>query len=395
MEENRKYKYSSKEEYSNINKQVVSNLQQEHESKENLTVYKINVDYYYEYEMYYLTIPNEYLNQIEDLRKRKEDIFSKGRILTFSKENSDFSFDAVIDSTEEETYAYLVPIKIKYRYNYDLVGEYIINERIADLTYAIMKDAINEFVQGNCCSKNLEKYILGENMSQYNNKELRHIFNYNRYYLKSIPYYAKLSDFQETQMKKIFFNEMNTLELKSNSNENLICLIIYAIFQIRKNVKDKILICSSSNSVADSISLDLLNMNDYINYPLNILRIYAKNQEIIQRNKKLNEISFHKIMKNNFGLDFNDRYEKKDWIISNSDIIVSTCVNSYNDDIINYKFPFIIIIDANNSNENENLIPITLKAKHVVLISYEEKVSEETNLYERMKNLYPENHINI
>ena len=92
---------------------------------------------------------------------------------------------------------------------------------------------------------------------------------------------------------------------------------------------------------------------------------------------------------------FIDRNEKKNWIIRRNDIIVSTCVNSYNDDIINYKFPFVIIIDANNSNENENLIPITLKAKHVILISYKENNSEETNLYKRMKHLYPENHINI
>ena len=76
-------------------------------------------------------------------------------------------------------------------------------------------------------------------------------------------------------------------------------------------------------------------------------------------------------------------------------ILLYTCVNSYNDDLINYKFPFVIIIDADNSNENENLIPITLKAKHVLLISYEGYDTEEINLYKRMKNLYPENHCDI
>ena len=31
--------------------------------------------------------------------------------------------------------------------------------------------------------------------------------------------------------------------------------------------------------------------------------------------------------------------EKRKWIIKKHDIIISTCVNSYNDDIINFKFP--------------------------------------------------------
>ena len=123
-----------------------------------------------------------------------------------------------------------------------------------------MKEAIREFIKGNCCSKNLEKYILGEADSNLNNIELKNIFNYNRYYMAGITNFAELSNFQETQMKNIFYNEMNTIELKSKSNKKLICLIIYAIYQIRKNPKDKILVCSSSNNAADAISLELLKL---------------------------------------------------------------------------------------------------------------------------------------
>ena len=74
-----------------------------------------------------------------------------------------------------------------------------------------MRDAINEFIEGKCCSNNLEKYILGQDISSYRNKDLRNIFNYNRYYFASIPNFAELSSFQETQMRKIFFNEMNII----------------------------------------------------------------------------------------------------------------------------------------------------------------------------------------
>ena len=199
---------------------------------------------------------------------------------------------------------------------------------------------------------------------------------------------------QEKELQIIFHQEISTINLKKNTDNRILCLIIYAIYQCRKNMKDKILVCSSSNSVADSISLDLLRMKEYID-KLDILRIYAKNQELIKRNRRLNKISFHQLRRKRYKKKFNDRYEKRKWIIKKHDIIISTCVNSYNDDIINFKFPFVIIIDANNSNENENLIPITLNAKHVLLISYEGSDNGEINLYKRIKNLYPKNHCEI
>ena len=156
--------------------------------------------------------------------------------------------------------------------------------------------------------------------------------------------------------------------------------------------EDKILICSSSNTSADNISLELLDLKKHIK-KLNILRIYAKNQEIIKRHKLLDDITYHKlVLKQENRRNF---FGGRNRLIEKNDIIISTCVNSYCDEIINYKFPYVVIVDADNSNENENLIPITLHAKHVVLIAYEESVSDYVNLYERMKTLYPENHINL
>ena len=55
----------------------------------------------------------------------------------------------------------------------------------------------------------------------------------------------------------------------------------------------------------------------------------------------------------------------------------------------------VIIIDADNSNENENLIPITLNDIFVLIIAYEGYHNEDINLYKRMKSLYPENHCDI
>ena len=122
-----------------------------------------------------------------------------------------------------------------------------------------------------------------------------------------------------------------------------------------------------------------------------MLRIYAKNQEIIKRHEQLKDISYHNLVlkeKNNY-------FGNRDKVIEKSSIVVSTCVNSYSDRLINYDFPFVIIVDADDSSENENLIPITLNAKHVILIAYENSSSTNVNMYKRMKNLYPNNHINL
>ena len=240
MSDNEKYKYSSKKEYSEINKNIVSKKQEEHEKKKDIIYYTINVNYYEEYEMYYLDIPKSYLSQITQLRQRKEDIFAKGKILTFtSTDNKDFYFDAVIDSTED-IYAYLVPIKEKYRYSDDLEGKYIVNERIGDLTYIRLKDAIEEFIEGNCCSKNIENFILGKNVN-YNSSHntLKSIINYNKHYSTDIRNFSRLTYNQSVQLDKIFYNEMNTIKLNANSDNRIICLIIYAIYQTRKKIKIK------------------------------------------------------------------------------------------------------------------------------------------------------------
>ena len=397
MEEERDYKYNSKEDYGEINREIVLDEKSKHQTKQNSIHYNVEVMYYEDYEMYYLIIPEDYLNNIDELIQNKNDIFAKGKILTFSTKN--FSFDAVIDSSEEDPdeegtiYAYLVPIKDEYQHSIDITGNYSVQERNGDLTYERMLDAINLFVKGNYCSKNIENYILGKNITN-KKRELKNVFNYKTEYFNYIYDFAKFTQSQEEKFLNIFYREMNTMKINYDSNNNLICLMIYALYQCRKNINDKILICSSSNTSADSIALDLLRLQDHVE-KFNMLRIYAKNQEKIKRNKRLNKICFHKLMKRRNKKKFKNRQDKKNWLIKKSDIIISTCVNSYNDDLINHKFPFVIIIDADNTNENENLIPITLKAKHVLLIAYEGNQTEDINLYKRMKFLYPGNHYDI
>ena len=399
--EEEKYKYNSKEEYISINKNKVSALQKLHQKNQNTNNYSIYLDYYYPYMRYYIIPPKNYMSQLEQLKNNKEDIFSKGKILTFTSSDQSFYFDAVVESFGEEEqifYCYIVPIKKKYRYrdtnNYksiDLVGNYKVKERSGDLTYIRMKDALDEFSQGYSCSQNLENLILGkyEHIQQQN---LNYLFNFDRYYITKLYNFGYLTKNKIQKIENIFSYVLNTIELSKKTNKKIISFIINAILQRRKQKKDKILICTSSNISADKIALDLMEMNYYTN-TMNLLRVYAKNQELIKRDKNLDQITYHKLIKEEIeDENYSKRRNKGDWLIKNSDIIISTCVNSYTDELINYDFPFVIIADADNASENESLIPITLRAKHVTFISYN---NNEINMYKRMKNLYQNSHFII
>ena len=402
MKQKNKFKYNSKKEYVSINKQKVSSLQKIHQKNQNVNYYTIYLNFYEPNQKYYVIPPKQYISELETLATNKEDIFSKGKILTFTdRSDKNFYFDAIVENFEEEEneyYSYIVPIKKKYRYSMDLIGKYEVKERAGDLTYIRMKDALDEFSQDESCSDTIGSFILGNDFNVRKNNKYN-LFNFNRYYITKLRYFGNLNNHQISVIEKIFKCELNTITLSRNTNVNNICFIINAIFQLRRRRKDKILVCTSSNAAADKIALDLMKMNYYMN-TMNLLRIYAKNQEIIKRNKNLDQITYHKLIKdkNEFGDDNYDysRRERGQLLIDNSDIIISTCVNSYTDEIINYDFPYVIIVDASSTSENECLVPITLRAEHVLLISYgNDDNNDKDNLYNRMKHLYPSCHYNF
>ena len=400
MQKRLKYVFPSMQEYFRYNKEEIRKQRNKYESQKNSISFSVSLKYHRYYRKYFIIIPKIYLNNLNYLRQNKSDIFTKGKILrltSINRYNKNLSFDAVVNGIKINKYnkgvvfAYLIPIKRYYRNSKYLLCNYIIKERNGDLTYERMDDALNGFVQGKNCSNNIQKYILGFNPQQINSyASLNALFNYQRIYPNNIPNYYTLNLSERRQINRLFLKEMNTVLINPDNKFNLICFIIYAVYNMRMNNNDKILICSSSNKAADSIALQLLKMNEYLKQ-LKILRIYAKNQEIVKRNKKLSGISYHKLLMKE--KNRNNYKSGRNLLIENSDIIISTCVNSYCDEMINYEFPFVIIVDANNSNENENLIPITLQAKHVILIGYQKSDSGNLNLYKRMKDIYPENHI--
>jgi hypothetical protein len=224
MSRRERYTYPLIDDYFDINNKIINRERQKHRSQNQITYYTVDVKYFSFYKMYYIIIPRNYLNNLDYLRKNKTDIFAKGKILTFTLKIGfyrEFSFDAVIDSSEEDlykrgvVYAYLVPIKERYRrfhFRDNLLGTYRVEERSGDLTYKRMLDALDDFTNGGMCSENLENYILGDN-DRYliKSRFLNDIFNYRRYYPMNIQDYFRINWYQKTKIDKIFYKEMNTL----------------------------------------------------------------------------------------------------------------------------------------------------------------------------------------
>ena len=189
------YVFESKDDYCDYNHKIIQKEREKHESEKEDIYYDVHVEYFRPYRMYFLIIPKSYLDNVEYLRKNKNDIFAKGKILTFSSESHykrHFKFDAVIDSQEEDpykkgvVYVNLVPIKVRYRYKFarELLGNFIVKERNGDLTYDRMDEAHDDFDNEKCCSKNIEHYILGHEIKR--KKNMNNIFNFARYFPSNI-----------------------------------------------------------------------------------------------------------------------------------------------------------------------------------------------------------------
>ena len=78
------YVFESKDDYCNHNHKIIQEERKKHESEKEDVYYNVHVEYFRPYRMYFLIIPKSYLDNVDYLRKNKNDIFAKGKILTFA-----------------------------------------------------------------------------------------------------------------------------------------------------------------------------------------------------------------------------------------------------------------------------------------------------------------------
>lgn len=69
MNKARKYVFKSKDDYFYYNSRIIEEERTKHESEKDIISYKVNIQYYRPYRMHYITIPKNYLRDIDYLRK--------------------------------------------------------------------------------------------------------------------------------------------------------------------------------------------------------------------------------------------------------------------------------------------------------------------------------------
>lgn len=412
--------YKSRQDYSEQNIPIVESQLKQHLQNQDFLSYKIYLKYFFRLKLYYIDIPFDYKKNLNYYEKYKQNIFSKGKILSFYRctrhnkkfDPNNFKFDAVVFYVEYDlSYAYIIPIRKSLWEN--LNGNYNIKERAGEITYYRMLDAINYFSEekNERLSSVVADKILGRNVNpNREDNELNKIINYKRFFINYLGGFLNISTRQNKSIKGIFQFTMSTVLVRNNTDLKVLGFLVNAIFQRRKDINDKILIASSSNASADKIAMILIEMDEFLKRKskMSLLRIYAKNLEQVKRNKKLEEISFHYLRKQKakfeeeyfFGYNEEDYYfEKGKEIIDNANIVISTCVNSYNENLIDYNFPYVIVIDAKTADENESLIPLTMGARFVSLVSYDNDKDRYNNkdncLYDRMEQLFPYSHFEL
>ena len=386
-------------------------------------------------ERYYFKIPEDF----------KEINLFPGRVLGFKEvgnyNHECISFLAVINKmTYEEKdrcYVWIMPINKHIKSLRGHQGNYKIKEEMCSIPYTRMLEALNLFISDEsenqydgAVAPYLSKRILGqykynENEGEFESKKysskpsieqkaLGKLFEEKPKVITSLENYKELNYNQIVALESVFHRVLNLIQGPPGTGKTfLLSYIVYNIYKFRKNKKNKILLCSPSNSATDNIALSLLKLNEVIDGEMKICRVYSKSREFIDIPDDLFYNSLHGMLMDTFEVDnAYDLYENKkediqteiDYIIEDMDIVIATCSTTWDERIKNFDFPFVIIDEATQCCEIESIIAVVHGCKHLTLIGDQkqlgpvilhpqaEKIGMKVSLFERMLKLYPNLH---
>ena len=108
--------------------------------------------------------------------------------------------------------------------------------------------------------------------------------------------YGELNKSQISILQKVFSNVLNLIQGPPGTGKTFLSsFIAYNIFKFRKDKKEKILLCSPSNSAADNLASNLIKLNNVIGGKMKIMRIYAKSREFLEIPESIQKISLHNL----------------------------------------------------------------------------------------------------
>ena len=426
-----KLKYDNKDEYYQIYKPLlVADMIYTRKIYDNKKEYDIEL-LSNKREKYYFNISEDF-NEIN---------FALGRVLKFSEnkikivyeeeqdeENEPLVFLAIIvnitpcEENDEEYSIWILPINKHITSLKGHTGKYKMKEEFCIIPYQRMSDALDLFVNDDEDDSNifdrpvslyLIRRLLGhssedikkECLAMENNALKNDIFKDipPSQLVTSLDKFGKLNDNQIKALKNIFFNVLNLIQGPPGTGKTFLSsFIVYNIFKFRNNQEDKILLCSPSNSAADNLALNLLKLNNCLKEKMKILRIYSKSREFLEIDKEIEKISLHKMLEKENVNQKEIKEEIIQEIVSNSDIVISTCSTSWDDRIKKFNFPFVLIDEITQCCEIEALISIVHGCKHLILIGDQKQLGPvvlhpkanitgmRISLFERLIKLYPD-----
>ena len=160
--------------------------------------------------------------------------------------------------------------------------------------------------------------------------------------------------------------------------------IVYHLAKLKAG--NKVLVCAPSNIAADQLSEKVEKIG------LKVVRVCAKSRESISSRvehlslhnqlRKLNPKEYKRLFellkkKEEDGIDLtkseHDQYKKlkskaEAVILDDSEVVVTTCIASFDKRLNNYRFPIVLIDEATQACESECILPLLRGAKHAILV---------------------------
>ena len=331
--------------------------------------------------------------------------FKIGSVYKFLRKNKEDESLGLVVNKEGNKY-FIIPIE-KERDKFEN-GNYKVKEEFCSVPYDRMIAGLDIFLYDDYnkkISSNLTKYILGD-IENVENEELEVSQLLNTFNEFEIEGYGKLNPSQAKAVKNCQKHALNLIQGPPGTGKTFTAsFLIYNIFLRRKNDKHKILVCAPTNAAADNLALSLLSIKDAVlkndknSKIFEVLRIVAKTREFISYEKKVEDISFHKMV------DYEEeKYKEKcKNIIDFSDIVITTCSTSMSDKLLNYNFEFVVIDETTQSQEVETLLTMLKGSKHITLIGDPKQLSPtilhpkgkqtgiHISLFKRIMKLKPDN----
>ena len=158
------------------------------------------------------------------------------------------------------------------------------------------------------------------------------------------------------------------------------------VYHLAKLKVGKVLVCAPSNIAADQLSEKVEKIG------LKVVRVCAKSRESIS--SRVEHLSLHNQLKNLNNKEYKRLFEllkKKEEegieltksehesykklksraeseILNESEVVVTTCIASFDKRLNNYRFPIVLIDEATQACESECILPLLRGAKHAILV---------------------------